>query len=95
MVRPDSETALQHILDLLKGDTKLTLEVQGHTDSTGTAARNTTLSDDRAASVKKWLVEHGVAGERLMAKGYGDAQPVGDNKTPEGRAKNRRVELKK
>jgi OOP family OmpA-OmpF porin len=94
-LRPDSETALQHILALLKADAKLNLEVQGHTDNSGTPAHNLTLSNDRAASVKKWLLEHGIANARLTPKGYGDSQPVADNKTPEGRAKNRRVELTK
>ena len=95
VLRPDSETALQHILQLLRDNPTLAVEVQGHTDNTGTAARNAVLSDERAASVKQWLVEHGIAVGRLTAKGYGDSQPVGDNKTPDGRAKNRRVELKK
>ena len=53
------------------------------------------LSEARAASVVKWLVAHGVADKRLKPKGYGETVPVGDNKTPEGRAKNRRVELEK
>ena len=92
-LRPDSETALQHILQLLHDSPSLVVEVQGHTDNTGTAARNAPLSDERAASVTKWLVDHGVAPTRLTAKGYGDTQPVGDNRTPEGRAKNRRVEI--
>jgi outer membrane protein OmpA-like peptidoglycan-associated protein len=94
-LRPDSETALQHIFELLNADPGLKVEVQGHTDNTGTAAHNQTLSQERADSVKRWLVEHAVDGSRLTTKGYGDTQPVGDNKTPEGRAKNRRVELKK
>ena len=94
-LRPDSETALQHILELLKSNPALAVEIQGHTDSTGTPEHNKPLSEQRAASVQKWLVDHGIAGTRLTAKGYGETQPVGDNKTPEGRAKNRRVELKK
>jgi OOP family OmpA-OmpF porin len=95
VLKPESEIALGHILDLMKLDPKLALEVQGHTDNTGTPDHNKTLSDARAASVKKWLVAHGVADKRLTPKGYGDTVPVGDNKTPDGRAKNRRVELKK
>ncbi len=94
-LKPESETALQHILALLRADTTLARDVQGHTDSAGNAAHNQTLSETRAASVKTWLVDHGVADARLTPKGYGDTQPAGDNKTPEGRAKNRRVELKK
>ena len=94
-LKPDSEIALGHILDLLQRDSNLKLEVQGHTDNTGSSAHNRELSGQRAASVKKWLLDHGVADARLTAKGYGDTQPVADNKTPEGRAKNRRVELKK
>lgn len=90
-----SDVALQHMLALLSSDATLSLEVQGHTDNTGTSAHNLTLSDQRAAAVRAWLVEHGVAAARLTAKGFGDTQPAADNKTPEGRAKNRRVELKK
>ena len=94
-LKPESETALQHMLQLLKADNSLRLEVQGHTDNTGAAPHNQVLSDQRAASVRDWLVGHGIAADRLTPKGYGDTQPVADNKTPEGRAKNRRVELKK
>ena len=95
MLKPESEVALTHILELLKVEPKLGLEVQGHTDSTGKADHNQVLSEQRAASVVKWLVAHGVADKRLVPKGYGDTVPLGDNKTPDGRAKNRRVELKK
>ena len=95
VLKPESEVALNHILELLKLDGKLVLEVQGHTDNTGTPEHNKPLSDARAASVVKWLVAKGVADKRLKPKGYGETVPVGDNKTPEGRAKNRRVELKK
>ena len=91
--RPESEATLQNVLQLLKGDASLRLEVQGHTDDTGTPAHNATLSDARAASVRQWLVSHGVAASRLTSKGYGSTRPVADNHTSEGKAKNRRVEL--
>ena len=94
-LKPESEIALQHIFDLLKADAGLKLEVQGHTDNTSTPEHNRILSDQRAATVKAWLVTHGVAADRLTPKRYGDTQPMADNKTTEGRAKNRRVELKK
>lgn len=94
-LKPESEVALQHVLELLKSDASLKLEVQGHTDNTGSAPHNQTLSEQRAASVNAWLAGHGVTAGRLTSRGYGDTQPAADNKTPEGRAKNRRVELKK
>ncbi|HEX6242050.1 MAG TPA: OmpA family protein, partial [Polyangiales bacterium] len=71
----------------------LQVEIQGHTDDTGTAARNTQLSEDRAAAVKDWLVKAGVERERLLAKGYGAEKPIAPNVTEQTRAKNRRVEF--
>jgi outer membrane protein OmpA-like peptidoglycan-associated protein len=94
-LKPASETALRHVLDLLMQNPALGLEVQGHTDDTGTADHNLSLSEQRAASVMTWLVAHGISGARLTPKGYGATRPAADNKTPEGRAKNRRVELAK
>jgi len=93
-LKPESEVALEHILELMKGNATLKVEVQGHTDNTGTPAHNLPLSDQRASAVTGWLVSHGIAAARMSPKGYGETLPVGDNKTPEGRAKNRRVELK-
>jgi outer membrane protein OmpA-like peptidoglycan-associated protein len=94
-LQPASDVALEHILQLLKSDPKLRVEVQGHTDNTGTAEHNQTLSEARAKSVQKWLVAHGIAENRLVPKGYGDTKPVAKNDTPGGRAQNRRVELQK
>ena len=93
--RPESEPTLQHLLELLTNDAALHLEVQGHTDTTGTVPHNEQLSAARAASVKQWLVDHGIAADRLTSKGYAATKPVADNKSPEGRAKNRRVEVAK
>ena len=94
-LKPESETALNHILGLLKSFPTLKLEVQGHTDNSGTAPKNQPLSELRAAAVKKWLVARGIDAARLTPKGYGATMPVADNNSAEGRAKNRRVELKK
>jgi outer membrane protein OmpA-like peptidoglycan-associated protein len=91
--KPESETTLQHVLQMMTGDASLRLEVQGHTDDSGSPEHNAKLSGDRAASVKDWLIAHGIAASRLMSKGYGATRPVADNHTPEGKAKNRRVEL--
>jgi outer membrane protein OmpA-like peptidoglycan-associated protein len=70
------------------------LTIAGHTDSVGADNFNLTLSQKRAESVRKYLIEKGIAAERLTSVGYGETQPVADNKTALGRAKNRRVELK-
>ncbi|MBT8120163.1 MAG: OmpA family protein [Gammaproteobacteria bacterium] len=70
------------------------IEVQAHTDYKGSGEANLKLSEQRALSVRDYLVSQGVRENRLIAKGYGESQPIADNKTAEGRAKNRRVELK-
>jgi outer membrane protein OmpA-like peptidoglycan-associated protein len=69
------------------------VSIEGHTDSTGTAAENLTLSQQRADAVKTFLVRKGVGAERLASKGFGQERPVADNKTDAGRARNRRVEF--
>lgn len=69
------------------------LEASGHTDSIGTKSYNQTLSGRRAESVKDYLVKKGVAAERIVAVDYGESRPIADNKTPEGRELNRRVEV--
>jgi len=70
------------------------VEVAAHTDSSGSAAYNQKLSDQRAASVMKYLVAHGIDAARLTFKGYGEAQPVASNDSTASRAKNRRAELR-
>jgi outer membrane protein OmpA-like peptidoglycan-associated protein len=69
------------------------LRIEGHTDSTGPAGENLELSERRAAAVLQLLLRHGVAPERLLAVGLGEARPVQSNRTAEGRARNHRVEL--
>ncbi|MBX7190881.1 MAG: OmpA family protein [Sandaracinaceae bacterium] len=70
------------------------VSIEGHTDDRGAASVNQTLSERRARVVLQWLVEHGVAGERLQSAGFGSTHPRSDNGTPEGRQANRRVELR-
>jgi outer membrane protein OmpA-like peptidoglycan-associated protein len=70
------------------------MEISGHTDNVGSLKLNTNLSKARAESVVKYLVERGIDPSRLDYKGYAFSQPVAPNDTPEGRAKNRRVEFK-
>ena len=86
---------LDQMLDLMQRNADLKVEIQGHTDNVGKPDANMRLSEERARAVMKALVDRGVAADRMTAKGYGDTQPVADNSTDEGRAKNRRVELVK
>jgi len=94
-LRPDSDPVLQKVLGLLKSRADLSLEVQGHTDNVGSEDYNQKLSDARAKAVVDWLLTNGTASNRLTATGYGMKMPIADNGSDEGRAKNRRVELKK
>jgi outer membrane protein OmpA-like peptidoglycan-associated protein len=85
---------LDAVVGVMKGHKELTLvEVQGHTDGAGLADQNRRLSQRRAEAVVKYLVSKGIDASRLTAKGYGPDVPIADNKTAEGRQKNRRVEL--
>jgi hypothetical protein len=79
----------------LSADSALKLEIDGHTDSDGDSAKNLALSSARAAAVRKVLIDQGVDGSRLIAKGFGASKPLDSNSTPEGKANNRRVELVK
>lgn len=92
-ILPDSKPQIEQVVQLLKDDPALELSVNGHTDNTGDAAHNQQLSEARATSVVAALTAQGVAAGRLDAQGFGQDQPVADNGTEEGKAKNRRVEL--
>jgi len=93
-IRPESTAVLATIGQVLKDDPRLELEVQGHTDNVGKTDANLTLSRERAASVKAYLVEkHDVSADRLITSGFGDTKPIADNATEDGRSRNRRVEL--
>ncbi len=94
-ILPDSQPQIDQVVKLMTDDPALKLAVGGHTDNSGDKAHNQTLSEGRAKSVVTALTAKGVAANRLTAKGYGDTQPVADNATEDGKAKNRRVELVK
>ena len=95
VILPDSAATLDAAAAALKGAADLKIEVAGHTDNVGSAEANQKLSQDRAQAVMAALVERGVAAARMTAKGYGAGAPIADNRTEDGRAKNRRVELVK
>lgn len=95
-VKPESKNTLAEIANLLKADPSLRLEVAGHTDNAGTDEHNMELSKGRAESVVAALVgQFGIDASRLVAKGYGESEPVVDNDTVANMARNRRVVLKK
>ncbi len=91
---PASATTLNHAVAVLKKRSGIHVEVAAHTDSRGKDAYNLVLSERRAKSVMDYLTAHGIAASRLTSHGYGETQPVADNGTAAGRAKNRRVELR-
>lgn len=93
-LRPDAVAILDEAVATLKRYPGMKVEVAGHTDSHSSDEHNLALSDRRAKTVMDYFVSKGVAAERLSAKGYGEAQPVADNGSADGRAKNRRVELR-
>jgi outer membrane protein OmpA-like peptidoglycan-associated protein len=87
-----SKTQLNDLVKVLKAYANVTLRIEGHTDSRGDETKNKQLSQDRAASVKKYLVANGINNDRIVTAGFGSAKPIADNATDEGRAKNRRIE---
>ena len=91
---PQSFGALKDVVTVMKNNPGLNLQIEGHTDNVGLAAFNLALSERRALAVKKFLMHQGISEQRLKATGYVSEQPIADNKTPEGKSKNRRVELK-
>jgi outer membrane protein OmpA-like peptidoglycan-associated protein len=93
-IKPESNALLTQIADaLIKNPRIRRVEIQGHTDNSGTSQHNQSLSNDRAAAVKNWLTSHGVADGRLTSKGYGDARPLVPNVTAGNRERNRRVQF--
>lgn len=92
-LRAESAAALDQAATLLRQQPALRLSVVGHTDNTGDAGANQQLSAARAEAVRQALVERGIAADRLSAQGVGSMAPVASNDTPDGRARNRRVEL--
>ncbi|TVR81203.1 MAG: hypothetical protein EA412_03575 [Chitinophagaceae bacterium] len=90
-----STLELELLADLMKVNPELHIEIQGHTDNTGNAAYNKTLSEKRAESVRNYLLKTGdISSERLTYKGFGQENPIADNSTEEGRAQNRRTSIK-
>jgi outer membrane protein OmpA-like peptidoglycan-associated protein len=92
-LHPDSYPEIERLSLILRKHPSLVIEVAGHTDNIGDEAFNIQLSQKRAAQVIDVLIKNGIESSRLTSKGYGSSRPVADNRTPEGRQLNRRVEL--
>lgn len=88
-----AQEKLNQVADALLQNREATMVVEGHTDSQGDDASNQTLSESRAKSVRDYLVTRGIAEDRIRSLGHGKTRPIADNKSPEGRANNRRVEI--
>ncbi|MDQ3033778.1 MAG: OmpA family protein, partial [Myxococcota bacterium] len=95
VIRSVSFPILDTVAQVMRDFPDITIEVQGHTDARGRDAHNLRLSQQRAESVREYLVRAGIAPERLTAHGYGETQPIETNATAEGRAANRRVEFRR
>ncbi len=94
-IKPESQTTVEQIAVLLKDNPDLKVSVEGHTDNTGTPSNNKILSQQRADAVKAAVIKQGISASRMTTTGWGQDKPVADNRTEEGRAKNRRVEIVK
>jgi outer membrane protein OmpA-like peptidoglycan-associated protein/tetratricopeptide (TPR) repeat protein len=93
-LKPESQVELDKLVQLFNDNPGIKVQIEGHTDNVGTAADNLKLSENRAKAVVSYLTGKGIAATRLIAKGFGASKPIADNKTEEGKAQNRRTELK-
>lgn len=92
-IKTSSYSLMNDLVEFMLLKPSLKIQIAGHTDSDGEAADNLLLSQQRANAVKTYLVSKGISASRIIAIGYGETKPIGDNATTEGKAKNRRTEL--
>ena len=93
-VKPEAGAILDRLVAFMNENKDKKVSLAGHTDSIGTEAYNLRLSERRVNSVKDYVVKKGVDSSRISGQGFGESKPIADNKTAEGRSKNRRVEIK-
>jgi outer membrane protein OmpA-like peptidoglycan-associated protein len=93
-IQPQFQSTLREIAQTLRIDNKTYVDVLGHTDASGSEASNQALSVSRAQAVANYLKSRGVVAARIAVKGYGESAPIASNDTEEGRARNRRIEIR-
>jgi OOP family OmpA-OmpF porin len=93
-LKPESSKELNELTEYMQLKKTMVIEIAGHTDNVGNKDANQKLSEDRANAVRNYLIKKGISADRIVAKGYGDTQPVADNTTEEGKHKNRRTEVR-
>lgn len=93
-VKPEAASILDRLVAFMNENKDKKVSLSGHTDNVGSEAYNQKLSERRVSSVQDYVVKKGVEGSRVSGQGFGESKPIADNKTREGRAKNRRVEIK-
>jgi outer membrane protein OmpA-like peptidoglycan-associated protein len=94
VLNPESQVELDKVVQLLSENPSVKIQISGHTDNIGKPADNLVLSNNRAKAVINYLVQKGIAVQRLTAKGFGETQPMATNTTDAGKAQNRRTEMK-
>ena len=94
-IKTESQPIIDELHMMLSGNPTLKMIIEGHTDNVGNPGSNKTLSEQRASSVKNALVNKGISTDLIKTVGYGQDKPIADNSTEDGKAKNRRFEIKK
>ncbi len=95
VIKDESQNTVEELYQMMNENPSLKISVEGHTDNVGSKTSNQTLSENRAASLKTALIKKGIGDHRINTVGFGQDQPLADNSTEDGKAKNRRVEIKK
>ena len=94
LIDPKSYAQLDEVVEMMKENTHIEIQLEGHTDNVGNSKANLKLSQDRVDAVKRYLVDKGIGKSRIQTKAFGGAQPLGNEMSPEARSQNRRVEMR-
>jgi OmpA-OmpF porin, OOP family len=94
VINPKSYSSLDEVVAMMKENSKVVIQLEGHTDNVGNAEKNSKLSQDRVDEVKKYLTSKGIGKDRVKTKAFGGSQPLSTDRTEEARALNRRVEMR-